>query len=136
MRKWSFGGVVVRMSIAVVVLCGLIQYIDGHRERVASKNQWGVAVMPAEKVEVQVRDLKPYQAGWVVPWAIAVSEEGTCWINPKSVVWPDKLGTARVYVTVNERQGIMVRSYDREFRWDRVPSSELNGYMAIWSFTY
>lgn len=135
MRKWSVGDVVVRVLAASAVLYGLTQYIDAHRPHVAAKNEYGVAVMPAMLIGAQVRDLKPQESGWVVPWAISVTETGSCWLDSQASVYQKKSGSARVQIT-NSRQGFTARSYYRGYRWERVPNFKIDGYYPVWSFTY
>lgn len=135
-QKWTFRGVVGCLLIAAGLIGGVCNYIDNHRPRSIGRNLYGVAVMPDSKVQPEVRDLKDQQSGWITPWAVQVTESGSCWLDARAAVYPDKMGTARLYVTHDARKGFIVRSYDRHYKWDRVPDSQIDGHYPVWSFTY
>jgi hypothetical protein len=65
-------------------------------------------------------DLPNGESGWTTPWTLVVDEDGGCWIDPTTRLWPAPGGTVTMRVT---RVGVNACEVDlsaeHAFLWPR-----------------
>lgn len=138
-RRYDAANIALFLSIASVVMCGLSAVCESSYQRTTKQAEcdaFGVALMLSELKEVQVRDLKEGEGGWVVPWAIKVSETGSCWLDTHATVCAGKAGTASVRVFNRPDIGFVARDEGGDYRWSASPIEDVTKYRPVRTFTY